>query len=300
MEAIKIGTRESKLAIWQGKKVQEHLTNLGLKSELIFIKSEGDINLTTPLYQLGVQGIFTKALDIALLKNEIDIAVHSYKDVPTTLAEGTKIVSVLERDDYHDYFISKDEVNFSTNCIIGTSSVRRTAQWLHRFPHHITESIRGNIHTRLDKFMESNLSGFILSKAGVDRVELAIPKGESLEWMLPAPSQGTIVVTALKTNQLMQEVCSQFNHEQTAICTKVEKDFLKHLMGGCSTPIAALAKIQHDKIYFQGNIFSLDGTTKAEIEVYFAKEIFEEAGEIAAEKIKQNGGFEILKKMKLN
>lgn len=299
---IRIGTRDSQLAIWQGKKVQEKLEEQGIQSELIFIKSDGDIDSTRPLYKLGVQGIFTKALDAALLNKEIDMAVHSYKDVPTTLAKDTVIAAVLERDTCRDVLISKEPMEkfiYNDLVTIATSSTRRRAQWLNKFQNHSMENIRGNINSRLKKLEENKkLNGTILSKAGVDRINLEAPYITTLDWMLPAPSQGAIVITAMQYDEKILDPCQRFNHKPTEICTGIEKDFLKFLMGGCSTPIAALALFKGNKIFFYGNVLSLDGKRKAEVEMYFEKTDFEKAGELAANKLRENGGEEILKELK--
>lgn len=296
---LKIGTRDSELAIWQSKKVQELLHSLGVDSELVFIKSEGDIDLATPLYALGVQGVFTKSLDIALITKKIDIAVHSYKDVPTTLANGTCIAAVLERDDPRDLLIYKSQKPSEAPYLLATSSVRRTAQWLHKYPQHSIEPIRGNVNTRIQKLhLEKKWDATILSKSGVDRIGLSVPNAEPLDWMLPAPAQGTIVVTCRIEDENIKELASHFHHKPSAICTKIEKDFLRILQGGCSTPIAAYAKWNNDKIYFQGNVLSTDGKQKAEVEIYFHENVVQNAAEIAVEKIKQNGAWEILTQLK--
>ena len=299
---IKIGTRDSQLAIWQGKEVQKQLAKQNIQSELIFIKSDGDIHLTQPLYELGVQGIFTKALDTALLNNEIDIAVHSYKDVPTSLAKNTVIASVLKRDTWQDVFISKepmDELVKNKNLVVATSSTRRKAQWLNKYPTHQIENIRGNINSRVKKLMENkDWSGTILSKAGVERINLQAPCFYNLDWMLPAPAQGTVVVTSRINSDEVMEACQHFNDKETSICTGIEKDFLRNLMGGCTTPIGALAVFANEKIYFRGNVLSTDGLKRAEVEMFFEKNNLKDAGKIAAEKLKANGGDEILKELK--
>src|SRR6185312_4499143 len=148
---IKIGTRESQLAVWQATQVKDLLAQHGYNSELVLIKSEGDADLVTPLYEIGVQGIFTKALDIALLNDQIDIAVHSMKDVPTQMAQGIVQAAVLPRASYSDLLVPKGDTAFlndiNSSAIIATSSIRRKAQWLNRFPHHQMENLRGNVNT---------------------------------------------------------------------------------------------------------------------------------------------------------
>src|SRR5882672_9634942 len=180
---VKIGTRESPLAVWQAQQVKNLLTANDVQSELAYIKSEGDKDLITPLYALGVQGIFTKALDAALLNNRIDIAVHSLKDVPVQMAEGIVQAAVLKRGSYKDIFVYKDEADLEKlgyingewltahhsplsthySLTIATSSVRRIAQWLNRYPNTTIENLRGNVNTRLRKLKESDWHGAIFA-----------------------------------------------------------------------------------------------------------------------------------------
>ncbi len=282
MKILRIGTRESQLAVWQATLVQTLLKNAGVASELVFIKSEGDIDTVTPLYELGVQGVFTKTLDAALLNNRVDIAVHSMKDVPTQLAKGICQASVLKRASHKDIFVYKDPADLErlgfvngqwspftidhSPFTIATSSIRRIAQWLHRYPEHKIENLRGNVNTRLRKVAESNWNGAIFAAAGVERIELRPENSIDLDWMLPAPAQGAIMVVCREDDQLAFDACQPFNDEATALCTKIERDFLRTLMGGCSTPISALAETYNDSVIFKGNIISPDGKQKAEIE----------------------------------
>src|SRR5688572_1636391 len=154
-KVLRIGTRDSQLAVWQATYVQDLLKKAGVASELVYIKTEGDTDTVTPLYALGVQGVFTKALDAALLNNRIDLAVHSMKDVPTQLAKGIIQATVLKRASYKDIFVYKNSADFlndrDSKATIGTSSIRRIAQWLNRYPNHTIENLRGNVNTRLRK-----------------------------------------------------------------------------------------------------------------------------------------------------
>lgn len=280
---IRIGTRESQLAVWQAETVQQLLSAAGFQSELVFIKSEGDIDLVTPLYEMGVQGVFTRSLDIALLNNKIDIAVHSMKDVPVQLAKGLAQAAVLKRASYKDLLVMTGDQSFLSDMLseatIGTSSIRRKAQWLHRYPHHIIENLRGNINTRLKKVNESNWKGAIFAAAGLERINLRPENSVELDWMLPAPAQGAIMVMCREADHFAAAACAYLNDEHTALCVKIERDFLKTLLGGCSTPISALAEINNDTLSFKGNIVSPDG-----------KQIFETT---ASATIKNAGGLGI-------
>ncbi len=296
-KVFRIGTRDSQLAIWQATHVKKKLAENHINSELVYIKSDGDIDLVTPLYEIGVQGIFTKTLDAALLSKRIDIAVHSMKDVPTQLANGIAQAAVLERASFKDIFVFKNNIdflnNFSSQAVIATSSIRRQSQWLHRYPHHKIENLRGNVNTRLRKVADSNWNGAIFAAAGLERIGLRPHNSVDLDWMLPAPSQGAIMVVCREEDNEAKNVCSILNHADTALCTKIEKDFLRTLMGGCSTPISALAAIQNNNLHFRGNIFSLDGSAKAEIAKTVSLREAENLGKTAAQEMLQNGGREI-------
>ena len=304
-QPFRIGTRDSQLAVWQATLVQDLLKEAGIASELVYMKSEGDINLVTPLYEIGVTGVFTKVLDIALLNNTIDIAVHSMKDVPTQLANGLQQAAVLERASHKDIFVYKNDSdlaelgfvdgqwaeretvnvkreNYSTNIspltfdvsrfTLATSSIRRIAQWKHRYPTHNIENLRGNVNTRLRKVAESNWNGAIFAGAGLERINLRPKKSVDLDWMLPAPAQGAIMVVCRKDDDRAFEACQSFHHEHTALCVKAERDFLRTLMGGCSTPISALAQMRNGQVWLRGNICAPDGSRMVEVEKEAAPE----------------------------
>lgn len=260
---IRIGTRDSQLAVWQATHVQDLLREKGVDSELVLIKSDGDIDLVTPLYAMGVQGVFTKTLDAALLSKRIDIAVHSMKDVPIQLAQGIRQAAVLERANDKDLLIPKTDAAFLDDlegtALIATSSIRRKAQWLQRYPNHTITNLRGNVNTRLRKLSEENWAGAIFAAAGLERIDLRPATAVELDWMLPAPAQGAIMVVCREQDEATAEACSTLNHNATAYCVKMERDFLEVLMGGCSTPISARAIIAAGRVDFKGNIFSLNG-----------------------------------------
>jgi len=295
---IRIGTRESELAVWQATLVKGLLAKYGFASELVFIKSEGDTNLKTPLYELGVQGIFTKTLDIALLNEKIDIAVHSMKDVPTQMAKGIVNAAVLPRASYHDIFVPKHDTSFlaekEKGAVIATSSTRRKAQWLNRYPNHSIENLRGNVNTRLQKVKDNNWQGAIFAAAGLERINLRPANAVELDWMLPAPAQGAIVVTCRDMDTYCLTACHPLHDRDTALCTKVERDFLRALMGGCTTPISALAQIEEGQIHFKGNILSLDGKKKKEVTKTTTIAHAQDMGTKAAEELLSTGGQEIL------
>lgn len=298
----RIGTRESQLAVWQATRVKELLSVEGIPAELIFIKSDGDIDLKTPLYEMGVQGIFTKVLDIALLNGQIDLAVHSMKDVPTRLPAGIKQAAVLERGPVADLLVVKtDDLFLSKNdyaARIATSSIRRRAQWLHRYPNHEVVNLRGNVNTRLQKLQAEDWDAAIFALAGLERIELRPSNSIVLDWMLPAPAQGAIMVSCRDTDESSLLVCEALNHKPTAICTKIERDFLRSLMGGCSTPVSALAELDGDEIYFRGSVVSHDGKIKLEAERILPIELSDDIGRDAAHELIEQGVSHIIPALK--
>lgn len=302
MKPLRIGTRDSQLAVWQATTVQGLLKEAGVASELVYMKSEGDVDTVTPLYALGVTGVFTKTLDAALLNNRIDIAVHSMKDVPTQLAQGIQQAAVLKRASYKDIFVYKHSADFLADFIseatIATGSVRRIAQWLNRYPNHRIENLRGNVNTRLRKVEENNWNGAIFAAAGLERIQLRPEKSVDLDWMLPAPAQGAIMVVCRENDDTAFEACQSFNDETTALCTKIERDFLSALMGGCSTPISALAEVNSDEVYLRGNVLSPDGKQKAEVAMQMPLAEATTLGLMAADKILSEGGLEIVHKIR--
>ncbi|MBE7172996.1 MAG: hydroxymethylbilane synthase [Williamsia sp.] len=293
---IRIGTRESQLAVWQASQVQSLLAQQNISAELVYIKSEGDIDLKTPLYEIGVQGIFTKSLDIALLENRIDLAVHSLKDVPTQLPLGIRPAAVLKRGPVGDLLVYKtqDFLNDQTyQANIATSSIRRRALWLSRYPNHVIHNLRGNVNTRLKKLEAEPWDAAIFAQAGLERVGLRPQNSLVLEWMLPAPAQGAIVTVCRAEDENLVQACQHFNDPDTALCTKIERDFLRALQGGCSTPVSALALVQEGKVYFRGSIVSLDGSKTAQTESRIPVEEALDLGEKAAAELLRNGGREI-------
>jgi hydroxymethylbilane synthase len=295
---IRIGTRESQLAVWQATQVKGLLEKEGLTAELVYIKSEGDIDVKTPLYEMGVQGVFTRSLDIALLNNRIDIAVHSMKDVPTALPEGILSAAVLKRGPVRDLLVYKQDLDFlgrtTPPAQIATSSIRRKAQWLHKYPTHQIHNLRGNVNTRLRKLSEENWDAAIFAQAGLERIHLRPEKSIVLDWMLPAPAQGAILVACRMDDEVSFAACQPMNDPETALCTKIERDFLRTLLGGCSTPISALAEVEEGDVYFAGELLSPDGRRKVTVEKILPMELAEGLGRHAAEDLLETGGKEIV------
>ncbi len=298
MRRIRIGTRDSELALWQAHTVQRQIEALGYQTEIVAVKSEGDIILDKPLYEMGIVGVFTKTLDIAMLQGQIDIAVHSMKDVPTTLPQGIVQGGVLKRANPHDILLYKSSADFAENtasvATIATSSLRRKAQWLHRFPLHTVENLRGNVNTRLQKLTDSAWNGAIFAAAGLERINKKPTNHLVLDWMLPAPAQGAMVVVANEKDAYAREAVAQLNDPITELCTEVERQFLKTLEGGCTAPIGAYAYFENNTIHFKGGLFSPDGKEAITVDETIESSKASEAGKRFAAIVLAKGGAAII------
>lgn len=298
---IRIGTRASQLALWQANLVKAQLEKLGYQAQIIEITSTGDEVLDKPLHQIGGFGLFTKTLDNAMLRGEIDIAVHSLKDVPTDLHEKIVQAAVLERANISDVLVLKNNTDFlknEENAIIATGSLRRTAQWLHKYPKHTITDLRGNVNTRLQKLIDNNWNGAIFAAAGLERIELLPENHIMLDWMIPAPAQGAIMITALKADAKILEICAQINHKDTEMAVAVERQFMKTLEGGCTAPIGGNAKITGETISFKGILIAIDGSEKVEVEKSVPLSEWNSLGKICAEEVLNKGGKKLMESIK--
>jgi len=297
-KVIKIGTRDSQLALWQAHTVENQLQALGYETQIVPVKSAGDLKLDTPLYELGITGIFTKTLDVAMLNNTVDIAVHSLKDVPTALPKGIVQAAVLKRASTLDIIVTKEVVDYTKSCTVATGSLRRKAQWLHKYPTHTVVDLRGNVNTRLQKLQDNSWQGAIFAKAGLERIDVLPSRYTSLDWMTPAPAQGAMTIVALEKDPFCIEATQKLNDTPSQICTQIERDFLRTLEGGCTAPIGALAKIEGNTIEFKGCLLSLDGTKKIAIEKTISLDLAAKAGDAFAKEVLQKGGDVLLKEIK--
>ena len=298
-KVIRIGTRDSELALWQAHTVEKKLNDLGYKTEIIAVKSQGDIILDKPLYELGITGIFTKTLDIAMINGQVDIAVHSMKDVPTALPIGIVQGAVLERANTLDILVHKGNLDFLEGIgTIATGSLRRQAQWFHKYPNHTVVDLRGNVNTRMQKLNESDWNGAVFAAAGLERINLKPTDFIDLDWMVPAPAQGAMLIVAMQNDDFCKEAVAKLNHKETEICTQIERQFLKTLEGGCTAPIGALAKINDNEIHFVGNLFSIDGKEKLEIEKTISLDNWTGFGKDCANEILEKGGATLMKSIK--
>lgn len=301
-DSVRIGTRDSELATWQAKTVARQLQEKGHKTELIFVKSEGDLDLKTPLTEMGGKGVFTKALDDALLENRIDIAVHSYKDLPTDNPLPLFVSAVLEREDPRDSLVAPKGTPFfddeTYSAVIATSSNRRKAQWLHRFPNHKITNIRGNVNTRLKKVEENEWDGAIFAAAGLKRIGLDHHIAAYLDWMVPAPAQGAMAVMVRDDNHEMIKLTSQLNHEETELCTKIERELLNEMEAGCSAPVGAFAWIEENELILHAVALKTDGTLQYDIELKSPVDKATGLGRKAARKLLDQGADKLVEEMK--
>jgi len=292
---LRIGTRDSALALWQAEKVKCALEESGTACEIVPIKSEGDLNLTTPIYQMGLTGVFTKTLDAALLSNHIDLAVHSLKDVPTLLAEGLTLSAILKRANPQDVLVKGSGFDSNT---IATGSLRRKAQWLNRYPKDQVIGLRGNVQTRLNKVAEQPIIGGIFAAAGLERLGLDALQIEPLPWMIPAPAQGAIAVATRMYDEKAIAVCKSLNDEDTTLAVTIEREFLRRLEGGCSSPIGAYAYLENGVLYFKGGLFSLDGSKAVVVERRLPQDEALEHIDSLVNEVLENGGSAILKSIR--
>jgi hydroxymethylbilane synthase len=301
-KTIRIGTRDSELATWQAEKVARELQKLGHDTELIFVKSEGDLDLTTPLTEMGGKGVFTKALDDAQLNDEIDIAVHSFKDLPTENPLPLKVAAIMERADARDSLVAPGGTDFlgdpNYKATIATSSNRRRAQWLHRYPNHEIVNIRGNVNTRLQKVENKGWDGAIFAAAGLERIDLGHHISEYLDWMVSAAAQGAMAVMIREGDRKMEEVISQLNHDETALCTTIERDFLHDMEAGCSAPVGAYAFIEDEQVHFKAVALTLDGSERYDFEEKVSVGEAGELGHSAAQALLGEGAIKVINQMK--
>jgi hydroxymethylbilane synthase len=237
-----------------------------------------------------------------MIQGAIDIAVHSMKDVPTLLPNGIVQGAVLERASSLDIMVHKGNLDFLTQekSTIATSSLRRKASWLHKYPTHTIEDIRGNVNTRLQKVATSDWSGAIFAEAGLERINLKPDHFIALDWMVPAPAQGAMVVVCNADDLFSLDAVSQLNHIETEICTYIERQFLRTLEGGCTAPIGAIASYneKEDVIDFTGVLLSIDGKQKIEVKKIVEVSEWKKLGFSAAHEILTNGGATLMAEIK--
>ena len=302
-DPIRIGTRDSELATWQAKNIAGQLESLGIETQLVFVKSEGDIDLTTPLTEMGGKGVFTKALDVALLENRIDVAVHSYKDLPTDNPLPLVVSAVCRREDPRDSLVAPDGTDFldddTFEAVIATSSNRRRAQWLHRYPNHTITNIRGNVNTRLRKVSENNWHGAIFAAAGLKRIGLDHHITDYLDWMISAPAQGAMAVMVREDDEKMLTLTSELNDPDSNLCTGIERELLNEMEAGCSAPVGAFAWIDDSRTFhLKAAALKTDGSLSYDIEMSAPANDASGLGRRAARRLLDQGAGKLVEKMK--
>lgn len=295
MKNIRIGTRKSPLAMWQAREVTRNLQNKNYTTDICPIVSSGDKDLVNPLYAMGLTGIFTKDLDYALLNRDIDIAVHSLKDVPTELPDNIEILAYLKRDFPQDVLVrSKAATGKDIRELkVASSSLRRRAFWLKEFPDTEFVDIRGNVSTRLQKIEDGLADATLFSLAGLKRLQLNIDY-EELPFMIPAPGQGVVVVTGHTANTAINSIIRELDDTETRYCVENERGFLKTLEGGCTAPIGAFAELEAGQMRFVARLCSKDGKNSVETDEIFSFDPQINYGNKIAVAVLKNGGKEIM------
>ncbi len=301
-KTLRIGTRGSKLALWQANYVAGELDKLDLdcQIELVKIQTSGDVILNSPLSQIGGQGIFTKEIQRALQTGEVDVAVHSLKDLPTFPVENLKLAAVPPRGPTGDAFLSNKHKSFAElpeGATVATSSLRRQAQILHRRPDLTVVDIRGNVETRLKKLTEEDLDAIILAEAGLFRLGLQSHITEILDpaWMLPAVGQGALGLESRADDEETQSILGRLDHPETHSSALAERALLRFLGGGCQVPIGAAASVTNGDLKLRGVVLSPDGSTRLDGEISGATNQGEEIGRSLAEELHVRGAGELLR-----
>ena len=302
---IRIGTRGSQLALYQAKKVKATLENLfpELQVELKIIKTKGDKILDVALSKIGDKGLFTKEIENELIDGSVDLAVHSLKDLPTTLPEGLKLGAVLERGEFRDALVSKNGKKLSelgAGDVIATSSLRRQAGLMKMNNQIIIKDIRGNVNSRLQKMEDGYCDAMIMAAAGLQRLELEQYITEIIdpEVIVPAVSQGAIAIEIRMNDPEVELLMQKINHTETWNAVIAERAFLAHLQGGCQVPLGCFSKVENNTLTLKGFVASVDGTRF--INETISGEINEGAalGVQMAEKMLEKGALEILSQIK--
>jgi len=303
LKKIKIGTRSSKLALWQAYFVEENLKNAGFETEIIHIETKGDKILDRSLAKIGSKGVFTEELEEQLRTNDIHIAVHSAKDLPSEMPQDLELIAFTERELVNDVLISfKKDISLKQNIVVGTSSTRRIATLKHFFPHIQTVEMRGNLQTRMQKLENGACDAIILAYAGVHRMNYDEHIVEHLPTNVftPAAGQGSIAIQVAKSLDIStkNKISEVLNHTPTHYCLQAERAFLHQLQGGCSVPVFALATLNEKMITLCGGVISLDGTQIVQKEMKKSLEQAVVLGTDLAQEILKMGGGKILEAIK--
>ncbi|WPZ11458.1 hydroxymethylbilane synthase [Roseivirga spongicola] len=301
---VKIGTRGSKLALWQAYHVQEKLEAAGMETEIVTIETKGDKILDVTIAKIGSKGVFTEEIEEQLANGSIDIAVHSAKDMQSSLPDGFELIAFMEREEVNDVIVShKENISLeSKDLVLGTSSTRRIATLKHFYPNVKTVPVRGNLQTRIKKMEEGACDALLLAYAGVHRMgyDEKIKSKLSLDEFIPAVGQGSVAIEVHESLDPAKKlkVLGVLDHQETAHCLKAERAFLKTMDGGCSIPVFGLAQLNGEEIQMKGGIISLDGSQRILKEKTGPIHEAEVLGVELANEVLSSGGKEILEEIK--
>lgn len=300
---LRIATRESRLALWQANHIKKLLEENGLEVEIIGMTTEGDRRLDVTLNEIGGKGLFIKELEQALIDDRADLAVHSMKDVPMDLDESFRIVTITEREDVRDAFVSNnynDLTSLPEGARVGTSSLRRQAQILKNFPRLQILPLRGNLDTRLRKLDDGEYDAIILASAGLKRLDLAhrIRSYIAPDIILPAVGQGALGIEILRVREDLVEILGSLTHIETTVCVMAERAFSRRLGGSCRMPIAALAQVEPREMFKMNVMLSMpDGTKMIKAKCAGPWRKLDELGIQTAEAMIKRGGKAIIEKL---
>ena len=301
---FRIATRQSPLALWQAQYVQQRLmaAHPGLQVELLPMVTKGDVILDTPLAKVGGKGLFVKELELAMLEDRADLAVHSMKDVPVDFPQGLGLVTICEREDPRDAFVSNNYHSIDElpqGAVVGTSSLRRQCQISARRPDLVIRSLRGNVGTRLGKLDAGEYDAIILAAAGLKRLGLEdrIRQAMPAEISLPAVGQGAVGIECRVDDAQLITLLQALNHDDTAVCVRAERAMNTRLEGGCQVPIGSFAVLEDDQLWLRGLVGSPDGNQMVVGERRGPRDQAEQMGISLAEELLDGGARDILREV---
>ena len=304
-QKIVIGSRGSELALWQANHIKREIEkkNKNVKVEINIIKTKGDKILDVALSKIGDKSLFTKELEVELLAKRIDLAVHSLKDLQTQIPAGLKLAAVTKRHEVEDVLIARKKgmtiQSLPEFGVVATGSLRRRSQLLHLRPDLTVLDLRGNVPSRIQKFLESEWDAIILARAGVERLNLKkhissfIPK----EDILPAVGQGALGIEIQEDNKVVEEIVKSLHHDETYKAVIAERSLLRALEGGCQVPIGAFAEVKSSGLYLDAVVGSLDGSITYRKKLRGSKSDPEKLGKTLAKDLLKAGAKQILKEV---